>query len=82
MSFTRQIFRHDFVDYERFIDTDFSKSDPCLNCSLPFECDETAKECKYVQITGRRPSLEEESDERFKKDLLAILLALGETEPA
>ena len=80
MTFARQLKRSDTIDLSRFVGTEFAKADPCLNCSLPFECDETSKECHYVQITGRRPALEVENDIQILKDIVAILETLSVTD--
>lgn len=71
MTFARQIPKPAF-DFSQFIDTDFAKDDPCLNCTL-WKCDETSKECRYIQITDRRPEPEPESEAQIKRDLIAIL---------
>lgn len=76
MAFARQFFLNSGPDLDDIIDPDFVRQDPCLNCSLPFDCDEGNKECRYVQITGRKAELEPESDEQIKRDIVEILLKL------
>lgn len=78
--FARQMTRSQTPDLSRFVNTDFSHTDPCLNCSLPFDCDETQKGCRYVQITNRRPTLNEqtvdEADRQLMRDIIEILLKI------
>jgi len=76
MIFARQFSAQAGPNLADIIDPEFVRRDPCLNCSLPFDCDEGSKECRYVQITGRKPEVNDQDDEQLKKDLLAILLSL------
>jgi hypothetical protein len=76
MAFARQFFMWSGPNLEDIIDPEFVRRDPCLNCSLPFDCDEGSKECRYVQITGRKPELNDSDDDQIKRDLLEILLKL------
>ena len=76
MTFARQFFIRSGPSLEDIIDPEFVRRDPCLNCSLPFDCDEGSKECRYVQITGRKPELNDSDDDQIKRDLLEILLKL------
>ena len=76
MAFARQFFMRSAPNLEDIIDPEFVRRDPCLKCSLPFDCDEGSKECRYVQITGRKPDVYEPEDSQIRRDLLEILLKL------
>jgi hypothetical protein len=42
------------IDITGIMDPEFVKEDPCLNCTLPFECDESHPNCAYQNALPQR----------------------------